>query len=97
MLAMRRSRLTFAVTLTLIAVTPALAQNLCRPTLTINDVLLSPIEQPNLQRKWTAIVAADTSECAVNSGGFFDIVFTRLSENAPDLEFRQRFIGHHSR
>jgi hypothetical protein len=27
----------------------------------------------------------------VNSGGFFDIVFTRLSENAPDLEFRQRF------
>jgi len=56
MLAMRRSRLTFAVTLTLIAVAPALAQNLCRPTLTINDVLLSPIEQPNLQRKWTAIV-----------------------------------------
>ena len=97
MLATRRSRLTFAVTLTLIAVTPALAQNLCRPTLTINDVPLSPIEQPNLQRKWTAIVATDTSECAVNSGGFFDIVFTRLSENAPDLEFRQRFIGHHSR
>ena len=27
----------------------------------------------------------------MNSGGFFDIVFTRLSENAPDLEFRQRF------
>ena len=37
-------------------------------------------------------LTADTSECAVNSGGFFDIVFTRLSENAPDLEFRQRFI-----
>jgi hypothetical protein len=91
MLAMRRSRLTFAVTLTLIGVTPAIAQNLCRPTLTINDALLSPIEPPNLQRKWSAIVTADASECAVNSGGFFDIVFTRLSENAPDLEFRQRF------
>lgn len=92
MLAMRRSRLTFAVTLALIGVTPALAQNLCRPTLTINNALLSPIEPSNLQRKWTATVTANTSECAVNSGGFFDIVFTRLSENAPDLEFRQRFV-----
>jgi len=91
MLAMRRYKLTFAVTLTLIGVTPAIAQNLCRPNLAITDALLSPIEWPNLQRKWTAIVTANTSECAVNSGGFFDIVFTRLSENAPDLEFRQRF------
>ena len=91
MLAMQRSRLTFAATLTLIGITPAIAQNLCRPALTINVALLSPIEPSNLQRKWTATVSADTSECAVNSGGFFDIVFTRLSENAPDLEFRQRF------
>jgi len=91
MLAMQRSRLTFAATLTLIGITPAIAQNLCRPALTINEALLSPIEPSNLQRKWTATVSADTSECAVNSGGFFDIVFTRLSENAPDLEFRQRF------
>jgi len=59
MLAMRRSKLTFAVTLTLIGVTPAIAQNLCRPNLTINDALLSPIEPPNLQRKWTAIVTAN--------------------------------------
>ena len=91
MLTMQRFRLTFAVTLTLIGVTPATAQNLCRPTLTINEVLFSPIEPQNLQRKWTATVTANTSDCAVNSGGFFDIVFTRLSENAPDLEFRQRF------
>ena len=46
---------------------------------------------PKLQRNWTAIVTANTTDCAVNSGGFFDIVFARLSENAPDLEFRQRF------
>src|SRR5262249_37552777 len=77
MLAMQRSRLTFAATLTLIGITPAIAQNLCRPALTINEALLSPIEPSNLQRKWTATVSADTSEC--------------LSENAPDLEFRQRF------
>jgi hypothetical protein len=36
-------------------------------------------------------VSANASDCAINSGGFFDIVFTRLSENAPDLEVRQRF------
>jgi len=91
MLAKRSSRLAFAATITLIGVTPATAQNLCRPTLTINEVLFSPIERPNLERKWTATVTANTSDCAVDSGGFFDIVFTRLSENAPDLEFRQRF------
>jgi hypothetical protein len=84
--------LTFAVTLALLSVAPATAQSLCRPALAINEALLSPIERPNLQRKWSAIVTADTSECAVNSGGFFDIVFTRLSENAPDLDFRQRFV-----
>jgi len=91
MLTTRHSQLTFAVALTFLGVTPAIAQNLCRPTLTITNALLSPIDQPNLQRKWTAVISANTSECAVNSGGFFDIVFTRLSENAPDLEFRQRF------
>ena len=64
MLAMQRSRLTFAATLTLIGITPAIAQNLCRPALTINEALLSPIEPSNLQRKWTATVSADTSECA---------------------------------
>jgi hypothetical protein len=67
------------------------AQNLCRPALTLNEVQFSPIRMPRLQRNWTAVVAVDASECATNSGGHFDVVFTRLSENAPDLEFRQRF------
>jgi hypothetical protein len=67
------------------------AQNLCRPSLALSEVQFSAIRTPKLQRNWTAIVTANTSDCAVNSGGFFDIVFTRLSENAPDLEFRQRF------
>jgi hypothetical protein len=92
MVEVRHSRLTLAITLALTGVTPATAQNLCRPALAINDALLSPIEPAKLQRKWSAIVTANTSECAVNSGGFFDIVFTRLSENAPDLDFRQRFV-----
>jgi hypothetical protein len=73
------------------SITPVAAQNLCRPALTISDALLSPIDPANLQRKWTATVTANASECAVDTGGFFDIVITRLSENAPDLEFNQRF------
>lgn len=80
-----------AVIAGLTVVTETSAQNLCRPALTLSEVQFSTIRTPKLQRNWTAIVTANASECAVNSGGFFDVVFTRLSENAPDLEFRQRF------
>ena len=69
----------------------AIGQNLCRPALTLHEVRFSAIQPPHLQRKWSATVTADTSGCAIGSGGFFDIVLMRLSENAPDLEFRQRF------
>jgi hypothetical protein len=72
--------------------TAALAQNLCRPALTLGEVQFSAIRTPKLQRNWTAVLTVDASECAVNSTGHFDIVFTRLSENAPDLEFRERFV-----
>ena len=72
-------------------VTGGTAENLCRPALTLSEVQFSPIRTPKLQRSWTAVVTVDASECAVNSGGHFDIVFARLSENAPDLDFRQHF------
>jgi hypothetical protein len=81
----------FLATIILIGVTPAVAQNLCHPALTLSEVQFSPIKAPKLQRNWTAVVSVDASKCAVNSGGHFDIVFTRLSETAPDLEFRQHF------
>jgi hypothetical protein len=71
---------------------PAAAQNLCHPALTLSEAQFSPISTPKLQRSWTAVLTVDASDCAVNSGGHFDIVFTRLSENAPDLEFRERFV-----
>ena len=80
-----------AVIAGLTGLTETRGQNLCRPSLTLSEVQFSPIRMPKLQRNWTAIVTANTTDCAVNSGGFFDIVFARLSENAPDLEFRQRF------
>src|SRR5215469_3575042 len=81
----------FGATMGLTVISPGVAENLCRPSLTLSEVQFSAIRTPKLQRTWTAIVTADTLDCAVNSGGFFDIVFTRLSETAPDLEFRQRF------
>ena len=74
MFAMRCSRLTFTVTLTLIGVTPAIAQNLCRPTLTINEVLFSPIERPNLQK----MDRNRNSEYILLRGGFRRILRYRV-------------------
>ena len=92
---MRTMRTCISAVLTYIigstGVVSASAQNLCHPALTLNEVQFSPIRMPKLLRNWTAVVAVDASECANNSGGHFDVVFTRLSENAPDFEFRQRF------
>ncbi len=70
----------------------AVAENLCRPALTLNEVQFSPIKAPKLQRNWTAVVSVDASRCAPHSSGLFEIVLTRLSENAPDLEFREQFF-----
>ena len=49
------------------------------------------MQPPTLARKWSAIVSVDASACVVNAEGFFEIVFTREKETAPDLEFRERF------
>ena len=64
---------------------------LCHPKLAVTDVQFSEMIPPTLERKWTAIVSVDISKCLADSSGYFDIVFTRLSENAPDLEFSERF------
>jgi hypothetical protein len=68
------------------------AENLCRPALTLNAIQFSPIRTPRLQRNWTAVVSVDASRCAPNSHGHFDLVLTRLSENAPDLQFREQLV-----
>ena len=49
------------------------------------------MQAPTLERKWTAVVSVDTSGCAANSSGYFEIVFTRLKEIGPDIEFREQF------
>ena len=81
-----------ATTIGLIGATQAIGENLCRPTLTVSEVEFSAMMSPTLERTWSAVVSVDASGCTDNAKGYFEIVFTRLSENAPDLEFRKQFI-----
>jgi hypothetical protein len=75
----------------LISVTQAVGQQLCRPTLAFKEVHFSEMQPPTLQRKWTAVVSVDASRCAANAQGYFEIVFSRLKEVGPEIEFRERF------
>ena len=90
MLAKRVCASVLATIIGLIGVRQAIGENLCRPELTINEVEFSTMMPPTLER--TAVVAIDASACTENSKGYFEMVFTRLSENAPDLEFRKQFL-----
>jgi hypothetical protein len=64
------------------------AGELCRPALSFKEVRFSPVQ--HLQRTWTAALTVDASSCAT-SAGRFDLVITRQKENAPDVEFIERF------
>ena len=90
MLMKRACASVLATIIGLIGVRQAIGENLCRPELTINEVEFSTMMPPTLER--TAVVAIDASACTENSKGYFEIVYTRLSENAPDLEFRKQFM-----
>jgi hypothetical protein len=81
-----------ASALALASVGQAASQPVCRPNLTVTGVQFSEMIPPTLERKWSALVLVDASLCAPDSAGYFDIIFTRLKENAVDLEFREQFI-----
>ena len=76
----------------LVSVTHAAGQPVCRPALGFNEVRFSPMQPPTMARTWTAVVSVDASRCAANSGGHFDIVFSRLKENGVEVEFREQFV-----
>src|SRR5689334_8458939 len=63
----------------------------CWPALAVTEMQFSAMRPPALERKWTAVVAVDASRCAPNSRGRSEIVFQRLKEVGPDLEFREQF------
>ena len=37
-------------------------------------------------------MSVDASRCAVNTGGHFEIGFSRLKENGAEVEFREQFM-----
>ena len=76
---------------TLTGVTQATSLPVCKPNLTFKDVQLSPMRMPTHERRWTATVMADASRCATTAG-YFEIGFSRLKENALEIEFREQFI-----
>lgn len=69
----------------------AAAQPICRPTLIFQQVNFSEMQPPTMERRWSAIVAVDASQCAANSEGRFEVVFTRLKENGLEIDFREPF------
>ena len=75
-----------------VSVTQAVGQQECRPTLAFKEVHFSEMQPPTLERNWTAVVSVDTSRCVANSKGHFEIVFSRLKEIGPEIEFREQFI-----
>jgi hypothetical protein len=75
----------------LVSVTEVVGQQVCKPLLAFKDVQFSEMQPPTMERKWTAVVSVDASRCATTSGRFA-IVFARLVEIGPEIEFRQQFI-----
>jgi len=88
--ALRAMAALLAGCIALSGLTPAVAGPGCKPALTIRDVRFSPTQPETMERRWTALVSVDASACAASSGRF-DILFSRLKENAPDMDFVERF------
>jgi hypothetical protein len=74
-----------------VSVTQAVGRQACVPALEFAEVYFSEMQPPALERKWTAVVSVDASRCLANSEGSFEIVFSRLKEIGPEIEFRERF------
>lgn len=73
------------------ALMPATAAPLCKPVLAIKGVRFSPVQPETMERIWSATLSVDASPCATSSGRF-EILFSRLKENAPEVDFVERFI-----
>ena len=81
-----------ASAIVLLGMAQAVGQQVCRPTLAVTEVKFSKWQLPSMERRWTAVVTVDVSRCAVNSGGYFEMGFSRLKENGMELEFREQFV-----
>jgi hypothetical protein len=87
----RRSIRLLAWTVAFAAMTQvAFAGPMCRPRLTLTQVQFSEV-QPNMERRWSAVVTVDASRC-MSTAGYFTAGFLREKENAMPLEFREEFV-----
>lgn len=68
------------------------AQQACSPALTIKNPHLSEAQGSTSERRWNAVVSVDAAGCAPNAIGRFELVFSRLKENGPELQFRERLL-----
>ena len=76
-----------AGSIVLFGATPDVAQQMCKPGLSVTEARIS--QARNMQRTWTATLTADASHCSTTSGQI-EIEFTRLKESAPDMQFTER-------
>jgi hypothetical protein len=74
------------------SVVPVSGQPLCHPKRSITvGVRFSEMIPLTLERKWPAIISVDASRCQADATGYFDVVITRLSETAPEVDVSERF------
>ena len=69
---------------------PAAAAPLCKPVLAFKEIRFSAVQPETMERHWTASLSVDASQCATTSGRF-EILFSRLKENGPEVEFVEPF------
>jgi hypothetical protein len=70
--------------------TPAAAVPLCKPVLAFKEVRFSPTQPETMERIWSATLSVDASPCGTTTGRF-EILFSRLKENAPEADFTEAF------
>jgi hypothetical protein len=75
----------------LISVTQVLGQQVCKPSLAFKKVQFSDMQPPSLKRTWTAVISVDATGCVPNATGYFQIIFSRIKEMAPDMQFAEQF------
>jgi hypothetical protein len=68
----------------------AAAAPLCKPVLAFKEIRFSAVQPETMERHWTASLSVDASQCATTSGRF-EILFSRLKENGPEVEFVEPF------
>jgi hypothetical protein len=92
---MKRSRIFGLLTgsIGLIGAAHAAGQPVCKPVIAVKDVRFSAMQPPTMERRWTAVVSVDASHCATTAGRF-ELGFSRLKENGPEVDFREPFTWH---